>query len=142
MSQVIPGKSKCYTLRLTPHQDVKQSILAFAKENNIKAGYMLTAVGSLEVVHLRYANQDKGTPVQAHVEVVSLTGTFSQSAHLHMAVSDSTGRTFGGHLLDGNLVYTTLELVIADLEDVEFVREKDPAYGYDELVVKPRIKPK
>ena len=53
-----------------------------------------------------------------------------------LSVADSTGKTIGGHLLDENLFYTTIELVIADLTDLEFTRETDSTYGYQELVIK------
>ncbi len=40
--------------------------------------------------------------------------------------------------MNNNLVYTTAEIVIVELSDLEFVRENDPTYGYQELVVKKR----
>lgn len=135
------GNMKSFAFRLKPHQSVKESIITFAKQNKIKAGCILSAVGSLEQIQLRFANQESGSKRNGHFEVVSLTGTFSDtSSHLHLSVSDSTGQTIGGHLLDDNLVYTTLEVVVAELTDVEFIREKDGTYGYSELVVKPRSK--
>jgi predicted DNA-binding protein with PD1-like motif len=137
-SQSIPSTLRTFAFRLAPHDDVKKSIIAFAKNNQIDAGCILSAVGSLEQVNIRYANQPAGAWFKGPVEVVSLTGTFSQSSsHIHVAVSDSTGTTKGGHLLEENLVFTTLEIVIGELKDYAFVREKDSAYGYDELVVKP-----
>ncbi len=142
MSQV-PGQIKSYALRLKPHQDVKKTLMLFAKENHILAGCILTAVGSLEQSNLRFANQANSITRKGHFEVVSLTGTFGPgSAHLHMSVSDSTGSTLGGHLMDENLVYTTLEIVVGDLTGIEFEREKDSTYGYPELVIKPRPKKK
>jgi predicted DNA-binding protein with PD1-like motif len=56
---------------------------------------------------------------------------------LHLAVSDSTGKTIGGHLLAGCPVYTTAEVVLTILTDYVFERETDSTYGYKELVVKP-----
>ena len=58
--------------------------------------------------------------------------------HLHASVSNTKGETFGGHLASGNIIYTTAEIVIAELEDVTFTREQDPDSGYKELVVKLR----
>jgi len=46
-----------YALRLHPNQDLKQEIGAFAKANNIQAGYIITCVGSLKKANLRFANQ-------------------------------------------------------------------------------------
>lgn len=115
--------------------------MEFAKQHKIKAGCMVTAVGSLEQFNIRYANQEKGVLKKGHFELVSLTGTFSDTtSHLHLSVSDSSGITTGGHLLDDNLIYTTLEIVVSDLTDVEFTREEDHTYGYPELVIKARPK--
>jgi len=126
-----------YVLRLKPHADLKQSIFEFKKPNKIKAGAIVTCVGNLEQYNLRFANQQNGTKATGHFEVLSLSGTFSDSSmHLHLSVADSTGKTIGGHLLDENLFYTTIELVIADLTDLEFTRETDSTYGYQELVIK------
>lgn len=132
--------SKLHVFRLAPRQDLKQSILQWARHNSIKAGVIVTCVGSLEQYHLRFANQARGSKVAGHFEIVSLTGTFSTSAsHLHISVCDNTGRTTGGHLLDECLIYTTAEIVVAELVDVEFTRELDSTYGCHELNVKKLI---
>jgi predicted DNA-binding protein with PD1-like motif len=39
-------------------------------------------------------------------------------------------------LMNENFVYTTAEIVIIDLRGIEFAREPDPTYGYNELVIK------
>jgi predicted DNA-binding protein with PD1-like motif len=44
----------------------------------------------------------------------------------------------GGHLLDGNLVYTTAEIVAGEATSLRFTRETDPATGFKELSVKKR----
>jgi predicted DNA-binding protein with PD1-like motif len=100
---------------------------------------VLTCVGSLTDVSLRLANQEAATHYHGHFEIVSLVGTLSASGggHLHLAVADSTGRTLGGHLLDGCRIYTTAEIVLGALPALRFVREPDATFGYQELVVKP-----
>jgi len=133
---------KTFALRLKPHEDVKVAIMKFAVDHKLKAACILSAVGSLEQFNIRFANQEKGTLKPGHFEVVSLTGLFSDTAaHLHISVSDKDGMTTGGHLLDNNLVYTTLELVIGELTDVSFDRVLDSTYGYKELSVTPRKHP-
>ena len=109
---------------------LKKRTYGFAEQHKIKAGFVATCVGSLEQVNLRYANQSGGTLLKGHFEILSLSGTFNQtSAHLHLSIADSTGRTIGGHLLDENLIYTTAEIVIGVLLDIEFTRETDTTYG-------------
>ena len=135
------SSGRFFALRLKPHEDLKQRLTAFAKEEKLKAVSIVSCVGSLEQFHLRFANQDNGNLKKGHFEIVSLTGTFSEtSSHLHLAVSDSTGQTTGGHLLDQNLIYTTAEIIIVELTDLEFKREVDPTYGYQELSIQKRKK--
>ncbi len=129
---------KTYALRLRPGQDLKQELTAFVTKNQIWAGAVLTCVGSLTHVALRLANQDNATTYQGHFEIVSLVGTLSTAgSHLHLSVADSSGRTLGGHLLDGCRIYTTAELVLAELPALEFRRETDATFGYKELTVYP-----
>ncbi|MBJ6108616.1 DNA-binding protein [Hymenobacter sp. BT523] len=129
---------KAHALRLRPGDDLRQSLTAYAQAHHIRAGAMVTCVGSLTVATLRLANQEGPTVYRGHFEIVSLVGTLSSNgSHLHLAVSDSTGRTIGGHLLDGCRVYTTAEIVLNELPELEFRRETDPTFGYQELVVRP-----
>jgi predicted DNA-binding protein with PD1-like motif len=128
-----------YALRLKPGDDLRQQLTAFVAAHHLEAGAVLTCVGSLTDVSLRLANQENATHYRGHFEIVSLVGTLSASGggHLHLAVADSTGRTFGGHLLDGCRIYTTAEIVLGALPALRFTREADPTFGYKELVVKP-----
>jgi len=132
-----PSAVQAHAFRILPHEDLKQSIGKFVAAHNIKAGAMITAVGSLEEINLRYANRPSGIVQHGHFEIVSLVGTLGiTGCHLHLSVSNEDGQTFGGHLLDGNLVYTTAEIVIASFPGIEFHRENDPAYGFRELVIR------
>ena len=134
-----PSPAEYHVLRLRPGQDLKAELEAFAKTHRLRAAFVASAVGSLTDVHLRYANQDTGTRARGHFEIVSLSGTLAADGmHVHMSVADERGVVTGGHLLDGNLVYTPVELVIGEATELRFGREPDPTYGYRELVVKPR----
>jgi uncharacterized protein len=136
-AEILEPSFRIHTIRLHPGQDVLAELKKFVAEKNIQAGFIMSAVGSLTQYHIRFANQPDGNKGTGHFEVVSLTGLLSvQGNHLHISISDSTGRTIGGHLLDGNLVYTTLELVIGDDPDHIYDRETDSSFGYKELVVK------
>ena len=135
----VPSRGVFYTVRFSPRADVKKELMRFAQARGLKAASIVTCVGSLEQVALRFANQEITTTRTGHFEIVSLTGTLSSEAcHLHLAVSDSVGTTTGGHVMDGNLVYTTAEVTLVEQTEVVFEREVDDTYGYRELVVKPR----
>ena len=127
---------KAHAFRLKPGQDLKKEILQYVKEKQIKAGWISTCVGSLTNYNIRFANQPEGNSGSGHFEIVSLTGTVSvNGSHLHISISDSTGKTIGGHLLDSNLVYTTAEIVILSSDDFIFKREKDGSTPWEELQV-------
>jgi hypothetical protein len=86
---------------------------------------------------LRLANQSKYNEYDGHFEIVSITGIVSiHGSHIHVSVSDSSGHTIGGHLVEGCLIYTTCELVVLDSTAVTYKRELLPNdSGWEELVV-------
>ncbi|HSJ89655.1 MAG TPA: PPC domain-containing DNA-binding protein [Anaerolineales bacterium] len=125
-----------YTFRLKPGQDLFDSIVLLLKEKNIRAGCVLSGVGSLTHVTLRLANRDFFSEYDGHYEIVSITGTVSiHGSHLHISASGGDGETIGGHLVSGCVIYTTAEIVIGIFDDVVYKREFSEDSGYDELVV-------
>jgi uncharacterized protein len=115
-----------HAFRLKPGQDLRKEIELYVKENSIAAGWITTCVGSLTNYNIRFANQQNSNTDSGHFEIVSLTGTVSiNGSHMHISISDSTGKTIGGHLLQGNIIYTTAEIVIQSSPNLIFKREKD-----------------
>lgn len=134
-----PPESRSYVVRLKPGQELKAELTQLARANGLQAASIVSAVGSLTDVALRLANRSETTRYAGHFEVVSLSGYLAaEEFHVHMAVSDGDGRTIGGHVMDGNRVYTTLVVVIEEHLRYRYRREHDPASGYDELVVEER----
>ena len=132
-----PTTMQTYSFRLKPGQDLKKELDALVQQKRIEAGALLTCVGSLTDVTLRLANKTESNVWRGHFEIVSLVGTLSvNGSHLHLAVSDSTGQTLGGHLLEGSKIYTTAEIIIGIMPDMVYSREPDPTYGYRELVIR------
>lgn len=125
-----------YAFRLKPGQDLKTEIQKLVNEKQIKAGWISTGVGSLTKYTIRFANQPNGSSDSGHFEIVSLTGTVSvNGSHIHISLSDSTGKTIGGHLMDGSTIYTTAEIVILSSNEFVFKREKDGTTAWEELQV-------
>lgn len=83
---------------------------------------------------------DKIVQIQGIEAGAILTCVGSRGSHIHLSVSDSTGRTLSGHLLPGCKIYTTAELVIGILPDIVYTRKPDSAFGYKELVVRRKRK--
>jgi predicted DNA-binding protein with PD1-like motif len=131
---------KTYAFRLHRGQDIKKEIKQFVIENNIQAGFIITAVGCVDKAIIRMAG---ATPQKSDIrtfeeklEIVSLTGTISlEDSHIHISLSNKDGQVIGGHLKGEALVDTTAEIVLGELEDVKFTSEEDSVTGYKELKV-------
>jgi predicted DNA-binding protein with PD1-like motif len=128
---------KVFALRLRPGQDLRKEIERLTREKSIKAGFIITTVGSLERATLRLADQKNTSSFEGKFEIVSLVGTLSQDGvHLHISLSDSAGRTIGGHLVEGCQIYTTAEIVIGEAKGQVFGRAADKLTGYEELTIR------
>lgn len=127
---------RIHVIRLRPGADLLKSLSGYASRNHIRAAVVLTTVGSLQETRLRLADRPNVSAFGGKAEIVSLVGTLdAESAHLHLSVSDGRGKTTGGHLVEGCLVYTTAEIAIGELPAMRFSREMDTASGYPELKV-------
>ena len=126
-----------HAIRLKPGEDLKSGIEKVVKENNIRAGWVATCVGSLTDYSIRFANQPDGVMGTGNFEIISLVGTISiNGSHIHISISDSTGKTFGGHLMPGCKIYTTAEIVLQSTDKYEFTREQDGSTPWEELQIK------
>jgi predicted DNA-binding protein with PD1-like motif len=124
-------------LRLSPQQDLKQTLLNYCTEQKIEAACIVSCVGSLQCAAIRLAGQSEGSVYEQKLEITSLSGTLSRHGmHLHIAVADERGQMIGGHLMDDSIIRTTAEIVLGVLPDVIFLREIDPITGYKELQIK------
>jgi predicted DNA-binding protein with PD1-like motif len=131
--------ARFWALRLRPGQDLRVELGRFARAKRLRAGFVASCAGSCTRTSVRHANQPGASVREGHFEIVSLTGTLAMDGmHVHAGFADSTGATFGGHLMDGSLVYTTAEIVIGELDRATFAREVDSTYGYRELSVRRR----
>jgi len=129
---------KTYAVRLLPNQDLMQELEKIIKENNIKAGFIVSCLGSLKKAHLRMPGGKTFQNFEGQFEILCLNGTLSvNGSHLHVAMSVfPEGNVLGGHLLEeGCIIATTAEVIIGALEDMEFERELDENTGFKELKV-------
>lgn len=124
-----------HVLRMQPGEDVRRQLAQWCAEGSVEAAAVTSAVGSLSRACVRYAGQAKGTITEGDLEICALSGTLSRHGmHLHLALATSNGQMIGGHLLEGCIVRTTLELVVQEFAGLRFLRRQDPATGYEELL--------
>ena len=130
------NKMETVVYRFRPGQDLFVEIRKAAEKHDIQAGCVVAIVGSVQQASIRFSDHDEATRIEGNFEIVSLSGTVSvNGCHLHLSLSDYNGRTIGGHLKDGNLVYTTVEIVLGIFRDLRFERQFDPESGFPELVI-------
>ncbi|EEW05970.1 DNA-binding protein [Vibrio mimicus] len=129
---------KLIAVRLTQGDDLKQRIVQLVQKHEIHAGSIASCVGCLSQLNIRLADSVSTLQLAEPFEILSLSGTLTnEHCHLHIAVADAQGQVWGGHLLDGNLINTTAELMIHHYPQHHFTRQYDPNTGYSELIVNP-----
>ena len=126
-----------HVFRLKQGEDLLNSIKEYVNEKKIKAGFIMSCVGSLKEINIRLANAKKFLVKKEHFEIVSLVGCVScnNRFHLHISISDEEGNTKGGHLKDKNIVYTTAEIVIGELPELNFSKVNNPGEDWPELQI-------
>jgi predicted DNA-binding protein with PD1-like motif len=126
------AEPRAHVLRLHPGQDLKAALQSYQQEHKLQAAWVSTCVGSLHNLRLRLANRSEISQFDGYFEIVSLTGTLSPDGlHLHLSASDENGSTFGGHLVEGNEIYTTAEIVILE----------EPNCAFSAVPTPPRARP-
>lgn len=131
--------ARFYALRLLPGQELLAALREFIQQHQLQAAWIAGCTGSLTDVALRFAAREETTHLSGTFEVISLGGTLELSGeHLHLSVSDENGAMTGGHVMPGNRVRTTLELVIGELTSLTFSRQPCQLSGYEELVITDR----
>ena len=142
-------------LRLPPQSDVYAVLEEVARKEKIASGVILSGLGSLRQVTLRNVRLfPKAFPIQdCHriympkeepLELLALTGNLSQRegrvhVHAHAVVSSGLeeGLVYGGHLLRGCIVFSTVEVIICSIRGLTMVREMDPQTQVVELFFLP-----
>jgi predicted DNA-binding protein with PD1-like motif len=120
--------------------DLRRALESVAAQQLAGSVFVVSGIGSLDTASLRYAGEATETAIAGPLEILTVSGTMCPAgAHLHMTVSDASGRVYGGHLGYGNAIRTTAEVLLAVLQEWSLTREHDAATGFDELLVRPRL---
>lgn len=146
---------KVIVLRLAPGNDILKTIKEVAEKENITAGVVLSGAASLTQSTLRNVRLfPKKFPITDReriyvekdepLELLNLSGNISRNngevhVHCHFSVSSGLddGVAFGGHLVDGCIVFSTGEVVIAEITGVSMQRKPDPETKAPELYFEP-----
>jgi predicted DNA-binding protein with PD1-like motif len=121
-SKLLSGSTeKTFAVVLDPDDEVMETLLSFAKKNNIAAAHF-SGIGGFSRAVLGYFDIEKRDylriAVDTQVEVVSLNGDIAlekdqPKIHMHVVVGKRTGAAMAGHLIEG-FVRPTLEIVLTE----------------------------
>lgn len=121
--------------RLHRGDDLLVAIQTLAESENIEAAVVLSAVGCVSRLRVRDASGVTIQELNEDCEILSLNGTVSKRrTHLHIAFSKEDLSAIGGHLVEGCIINTTCELILAELPGMNFGVEQDVTTGYDEIL--------
>ena len=124
-------------LRLLPEQDLRAVLETVLAAHNLDAAFVNQGIGSLSAAQLRLAGSNETISLEGDLEILTLAGSLSpDGAHLHMSVAVAQGKVTGGHVQQGCIVRTTVEILLTLLPDHRFSREPDILSGYKELVIR------
>ena len=131
-------------IRMAPGDDLYGTTLKICEEKGLKSGVIVSAAASLRHARLRNVWQFPDpwpineecrifTPINGPLELLQMSGNITQTEkgvpYLHAHATISMGRPeatcFGGHLVEGCTIFSTCELVIAEIDNLAFMRLLD-----------------
>ena len=136
-----PGR--IISARLLAGSDLLNGIVEIAKKYQVRAGVVSVCFGSLSKTEVRWGERSKeGSRGSKRSDPQVLEGPISFLSaqgkvgipregepviHMHGVVADTTGHVWGGHLFPGeNPTYATMDVVIQEIEGIEFAKIFDP----------------
>ncbi len=135
MKAKISAPNRFIIAKLEKGDDIYKSISKIVVENNIKTG-VLWMIGAVAKARIGYYNEEKREyevhEINEPCEISGISGNVSLKdgkpfVHAHIHVSDKTGKTYGGHLLEGCIISVTGELFIIESKDY-IERKNDPEF--------------
>ena len=126
--------------------DVLECLEKLVKEENIRAGAIITGIATLTKMRVRSLDSiPKDFPkvqpkenvfeVEGPLEVLNMSGIIfvrdkSVAVHPHVTACDANGKMYGGHLMLGSIVYMTCELIIGEFEGLTMGSKFDDRIGH------------
>jgi len=116
--------------------DLLEEITGICKEREIRLG-RIEAIGAVRKACTGFYDQKRREyeyiTIDQPLEIANLTGNISirdgsPMVHAHVTFSDSTGKTYGGHLAPGTIVFAC-ELAIETLDGPALERRFDQETG-------------
>ncbi|MCI4336038.1 MAG: DNA-binding protein [Thermoplasmata archaeon] len=136
-----------WMLRLDEGQDLFATLAAFATEESIRAGVVVSGIGMLRRATLGYWNGREYSPMELKVphELVALHGSIAvvdgaPSIHLHASVSGPEHQTVSGHVMQATIGILG-EIYVETFPNRTFGRPMNESVGLRGLDLEPGPQP-
>ena len=114
-------------------EDLLEGIRAAARAAGVHTGLLVTGIGSLRQGRLHIVETNELPPANRFIElpgpleVTGYTGVIAAyEPHVHIAMTDPSGRFYGGHLEEGCQVLTLAEFSLLRVGDIQLDRQVRP----------------
>jgi predicted DNA-binding protein with PD1-like motif len=108
---------------LGPGDLLLEGIEEIARGARIHTGVVLTGLGNLTKASILY--QGRHLDLERDLEVLSFQGAVADFVpHVHIAMVDTEGAFFGGHLKAGSVVKTVAEFAVMRAPDMRLARRR------------------
>lgn len=140
MFDAIGRLGRTIAVRFEPGEDIYLKILEACDKHKILNGVIVTGIGSLKKARFfnpvplpdkkaGYGYSD-AIELDGPIELISMNGMISHEnddvlIHVHCSFSDQKGNGYGGHLIEGNIVLLTTDIIITEIEGIDMVRKFD-----------------
>jgi hypothetical protein len=123
--------------------DFCECIEKVARENGIRAGAVLSGVGTFDrarihyIAHTEFPSANKFVELEGPIELCSVDGIIADcKPHLHCTMALRGDELFAGHLEPGCKVLYLAEAVVAKFSGRDLERDTDPQNGTTRLKAK------
>lgn len=140
--QLAEGKFKrVVAVRIPPGRDVMEALDEACEKANLNNGIIVNGIGSLKGAKFlnpieipeKKAGYGYGEPIvlTGPIELVNINGMICQGEdgerlfHIHCTFSDTNGDAYGGHFIESNEVLMTVDLILAELDEIYMGRRFD-----------------
>ncbi len=135
--------SSSFVVRLKSKEEICEKLLEVMNEKKIRQVVILSAIGSVFEAIFFGVKPNSQLPYDIDkITVIKKTGPFEVLTmegnvlprgeelipHLHLTLGTHDGKVIGGHL-DKAIVYTTLELFLAEIKGCDLVKSEDEVSG-------------
>ncbi|KYK23576.1 hypothetical protein AYK24_10655 [Thermoplasmatales archaeon SG8-52-4] len=126
-------------IRLSKNEEILDEIKKACKNHSVKTAVILSGIGQIKNAKLGYFKTKGDYSPESFdkpLEVLSLTGNICNQdkkyfIHAHAVLGDEKKKTFGGHLIEGN-ISVTAEIILLKTP-IEIKREFDEKTGLQAL---------